>query len=291
MRKFPFPQKYQKIFIIAFLLILVGVSCLPVAPAPAPTPIIQTVIVTQEVTQEVTRIVEVPVTVTPTPTPVDTDTSTPTPTSADTPTITPTPEPAVVTVLIHTQCLFGPDPAYISRYDVLAASQQTVIGTNQDGSWLFVQGTDQKYPCWVKTGLVKVDSGRLIDAPVTSPILSPYITLYTPPQAVSANRTGNDVTIFWLPVAMTEADYNGYLIEAWVCQGGQLVLVPKSYVPSFNKNTSMMAVKVTDQAGCLEPSSAHIYSVVTNGYSTWKDVVPWPAWPTPSPTPTLTQAP
>ena len=89
---------------------------------------------------------------------------------------------------------------------------------------------------------------------------------------------------------MTEQDYNGYLIEAWVCQGGQLVFVPMNYVTSFDKNSSMMAVKVTDEPGCLEPSSARIYTVVTNGYSTWK-TVPWSSWLAPSPTPTLTPAP
>lgn len=290
MHKRTFLPKYHMVFIVAFLLIFVGVACLPVAAGPTSTPIIQVIEVNREVTREVTRIVEVPVTVTPTPTPADTDTPTPTATSADTPTITPTSEPAAITVLTSTQCLFGPDPVYFNRYDILAGSQQTVIGRNQDGSWLFVQGTDHTYPCWVKTGLVKVDSGRLIDTPITSPILLPYITLYPPPQAVSTNRSGNDVTIFWLPIAMSEADYNGYLIEARVCQGGQLVFIPKSYVASFDKNTSMMAVKVTDEPGCLEPSSARIYTIIKTGYSTPKDIS-WPAWPTPSPTPTLTQAP
>jgi hypothetical protein len=175
-------------------------------------------------------------------------------------------------------------------YDILANSPQIAIGRNQDTSWLYVQGSDHKNPCWVKAALVKMDTGSYTDPPVTNTVLSPYTTLYPPPPAVSANRVGDDVTIFWLPVPMTEQDYNGYLIEAWVCQGGQLVFVPKSYVTSFDKNSTMMAVKVTDEPGCSEPSSARIYTTITNGYSPSKNV-PWPSWVSPSPTPSITPTP
>ena len=289
--------KFYKIFVIAFLLIFVGVACSPaLATAPAPTPIVLTVIVMQEVTREVTRMVEVPVTVTPAPTPVDTATPTPTltasipPTGSPSPTSTSTVQPPTLTVLVRTQCLFGPDPAYISMYDILANSPQIAIGRNQDSSWLYVQGSGHNNPCWVKAALVKLDSGSLTDPPVASPVLSPYTTLYPPPPAVSANRIGNVVTIFWLPVPMTEQDYNGYLIEAWVCQAGKLVFVPKSYVTSYDKNSSMLAVNVTDEPGCPAPSSARIYTVITNAYSAWKTVT-WPPWVTPSPTPTKSPSP
>ena len=283
MKKRPVSMKYYQGFLIAILLLFAGVSCLPFGPAPATTPDITVVQVNREVTRivvrEVTRIVEVPVTVAPSVTPVNTDTPVPTqaPTSAASPTITLTPVPVAVTMLIHTQCLYGPDPAYLGRYDLEANSPQAVIGRNPDGSWLVVKGSDHTNPCWVKTTLVKVNSGNLVDMPVAQPDLSPYSTLYPPPPAVSVNRVGNDVTIFWLPVAMTEADYHGYLIEAWVCQGGKQVFFPKSYSTSFDKNASMLALKVTDEQGCLEPSSARIYTVNTQGYSKWKSVVPWPA--------------
>jgi len=278
-----FSRKYFKVFVIAFLLVLIGVSCAGSVPAATP---IQTVVVLQQViTKVVTQIVYVPVTVTPTATPYIADTPTALPPTAVTtpPTATVTPLPPPVTVQVHTQCLYGPDPAYIGRYDILANSQQVAIGRNQDTSWLLVQGSDHKYPCWVKAALVKVDTGSFTDPPVVNPDLTPYTTLYPPPPAVSANRVGDDVTIFWLPVPMTEKDYNGYLIEAWVCQSGQQVLVPISYVTSWDKNSTMMAVKVTDQAGCSESSSARIYSVTTNAYSSPKTVYGWPAPVTPTP--------
>jgi hypothetical protein len=185
-------------------------------------------------------------------------------------------------VLVRTQCLFGPDPAYISRYDLLANSTQSAIGRNPDTSWLYVQGPDHANPCWVKAALVKVITGSFTDPPVVNPVLTPYTTVYPPPPAVSANRTGNDVTIFWLPVPMTQTDYNGYLIEAWVCQGGIQKFVPMSYVTSFDKNSTMMAVKITDEPGCSAPSSARIYTSMTSAYSSPKNVT-WPAIATPTP--------
>jgi len=291
--KKPFAPKYYQLFGIAFLLIFAGVSCLPTFRTPTAVPLLQTVIVnrevTREVTVEVTQIVEIPVTLTPTPTPIPIDTPTPTlsPTSAASPTITQTLVPPVVSILVHTQCLYGPDPVYLNKYEILANSAQWVIGRNQDGTWLLVDGTDHKTPCWVKTGIVKVTNGILTEVSVTDPVLSPYSTLYTPPQAVSTFRADKDVTIFWQPIPMTEADYHGYLIEAWLCQAGQLVFTPLSYDTSFDQNSSMLAIKVTDESGCLEPSSARIYTVNNQGYSNWKQV-PWPAWSIPSPAPTAT---
>jgi len=292
----PFARKYLKVFIIALLLVLIGVSCLPIA-APAATPV-QTVIVLQQViTKVVTQIVYVPVTVTPTPTPYITDT--PGPTDSETPTAvtaspvpTATPQPPTVTVLVRTQCLYGPDLAYVSKYDILANSPQVAIGRNMDTSWLLVQGSDHANPCWVKAALVKVNTGSYTDPPVVTPVLTPYTSLYTAP-VVSTTRAGNTVTIFWQPVSMTETDYNGYLIEAWVCQGGQMVFVPKSYVPLYDKNVTaiqnknVMAIMVNDEPGCSEPSSARIYTSITTAYSSPK-AIPWPAAPAAAATETPT---
>jgi hypothetical protein len=293
----PFARKYLKVFIIALLLVLICVSCLPNA-APVATPIQTVIVLEQVITKVVTQIVYVPVTVTPTPTPYITDT--PTPTGTDTPAAvtaspvpTATPQPPTVTVLVRTQCLYGPDPVYTSKYDILANSPQVAIGRNMDTSWLLVQGSDHANPCWVKAALVKVNTGSYTDPPVVNPVLTPYTATYPAP-VVSTTRAGNVVTIFWQPVSMTEADYNGYLVEAWVCQSGQMVFVPKSYVPLYDKNVaaiqnkSVMAIMVNDEPGCSEPSSASIYSSTTTAYSSPK-TIPWPAAPavaaTETPTP------
>jgi hypothetical protein len=280
---------FHKTFVIALLLVFVGASCAPAPVSPTPVLVIHTVEVTREVTQEVTRIVEIPVTVTPIPTPVNTGTPTPTPTIAIPPTTTPTPAPPIVSVLVHSQCLFGPGSAYLYKYGLLETSRMEVIGRNPENTWLYVQGFDHINPCWVKATLVKVDSGNITDTPVTDPVL-PYSNLYKPPSAVSTIRVGNEVTIFWQPVTMTEDDYRGYLIEAWVCQGGKQVFLPIGYVTSFAQNNSMMAVKVTDEPGCLEPSSARIYSVEKHGYTVWRKI-PWPPYEPTTATPTMSPTP
>jgi hypothetical protein len=292
MNKPAFTTKYFKVLGIAFLLLFAGVSCSPQAPTPAATPLIQVVQVnrevtrivvlevTREITREVVQTVEIPVTLTPslpfTATPASSPTGTAAPTSAASPTSLLTPVPAAVTIQIHTQCLYGPDSVYLGRYDILASSQQLVVGRNLAGTWLEIQGADHKYSCWVNSGIVELNSGSLNAQLVVDPVLSPFSTLYPPPSAVSANRVGNDVTVFWQPVDMTAADYHGYLIEARVCQGGKQVFVPKAYVTSFDKNSTMLALKITDEPGCDLPSSAHIHTVNNQGYSTSK-TIPWPA--------------
>jgi hypothetical protein len=84
---------------------------------------------------------------------------------------------------------------------------------------------------------------------------------------------------------MTEDDYEGYLIEAWLCQGGQQVFKPIGYKPPLSENTGTLGIIVTDEPGCLVPSSARIYTAEKHGYTGYK-VIPWPPYEaTPSPTP------
>ena len=171
-------RRYYQFVLIAFLLLFAAVSCFPLAANPAPAPAVTVVEVNREVTRivvrEITRIVEVPVTVTPTLGPTATKTPAPTQTSAATPASAGTPTPVAVTVQIHTECLYGPDLVYLGRYEILAGSPQAVVGRSADGTWLEIKGADHKNPCWVKTAIVKVNSGSLDSMPVVQPDLSPY---------------------------------------------------------------------------------------------------------------------
>jgi hypothetical protein len=276
---------------------LLGAACVPGFAAGTPTPAVQTVevtrIVTHAVTSEVTRLVEVPVTLTPSPTPELSPTPSPSPTLTRRSTATTVPQLPRVSVLVHSACMYGPGTGYLFKYGLNATVWMKVVGRNEDGSWLFVKGGNDPDTngCWIKTSLVKFLSGDVGDVPVFWNSL-PGSVLYRPPAAVSANRVGNEVTIFWQPVWMTEDDYRGYLIEAWVCQGGSLVFVPIGYVTSVFDNTSMKAAKVTDEPGCSLPSRARIYTVEKHGY-TWYRMIAWPTFeaaagaaPLPTPTPT-----
>jgi hypothetical protein len=290
--------------ICGLILVILVAAC---APAVTPTPVFQvaTVIntfeVTHEVTSEVTRLVEMPVTNTPTPTPYFTPTPSLTPTITRKPSATPTWNPPKVSILEHSACLYGPGWAYLYKYGLNATVWMRVIGRNEDGTWLFVKAgndTDDK-GCWIETTRVEFLSGSVADVPVYWMGL-PGSVLYQPPVAVSAGRVGDEVIISFETIWMTEDDYRGYLIEAWVCQGGRLVFVPIGApaplpMPSVWENQGVFWAQVTDEPGCTQPSRARIYSVEKHGY-TWYRMIPWPTYEatttptaTATPTPTRTQ--
>jgi hypothetical protein len=66
---------------------------------------------------------------------------------------------------------------------------------------------------------------------------------------------------------MTEDDYRGYLIEATVCQGGQLV-----WIAIAVDGTSY---ELTDEQTCSSASSGRVYTVEKHGYTDPVDI-PWP---------------
>jgi hypothetical protein len=153
-----------------------------------------------------------------------------------------------------------------------------IIGRNELGTWAYVQAIGGKNPCWINAELLKVTRGDLMSQPVTYNRL-PKSDLYLAPAAVSATRVGNDVTIQWTSVWMTEDDDRGYLIEAWLCQDGQLVFTP------IGVKSNVLAIKVTDEPGCFEPSGARVYTAEKHGYTQWR-MPKWPAFEsTPNPTP------
>jgi hypothetical protein len=259
--------------LIASIILLMAAAC---APQPTPETVVKvnTVVNTVEVTREVeiTRIVEFPVTVTPSLTPAITDTPTPdySPTPSLTPSITPTYVVPRGKVTTHAQCRYGPGAAYLYKYGLLEGTPMDIIGRNELGTWALIQAIGGDNPCWINASLLEVVRGDLFSAPVTYTRL-PKSDLYKPPSAASAVRVGNDVTIQWTSVYMTQDDDRGYLIEAWLCQNGQTVFTP------IGVKSNVLAIKVTDEPGCFEPSGARVYTAEKHGYTQWIKV-PWPAF-------------
>jgi hypothetical protein len=102
--------------------------------------------------------------------------------------------------------------------------------------------------------------------PVVSSNL-PHATLYNPPDNVQANRESDQVIVSWDAVWMTEDDYRGYLIEANICQNGQLIWVAVSI-----DGTSY---EFTDETSCTGESGGKLYTVEKHGYTDPVDI-PWP---------------
>jgi len=222
---------------------------------------------------EVTRVVEVPVTVTPADTPLSTFTLSPRLAISGSP--APTPRPYNINLMQHSDCLYGPGSGYLYKYSVQPDTHMEAIGRNLDGSWLYIQDVGGWNPCWIQAALVNFTFGDINGLPVVYPRL-PYSNQYNPPDA-SAHRDGAEVTISWKAVWMSLDDYRGYLIEAWICEGGMQIFDPIIYIPPLASNIGTLSVKLTDEPGCTLPTTVRIYSAQKQGYSNWNNI-PWPAY-------------
>lgn len=209
-----------------------------------------------------------------TPTVTLTPTITPTSTITLTPTATPTYAPIAATVLQQSNCRYGPGAAYLYEWGLYPDVRVDILGRDALGTWVYVHPWTYFEACWVNASLLEI-RGDVMDAPVYYGRL-PYSDLYRPPRNVSATRDGDDVVVFWEPVAMTLDDDRGYLLETWVCRDGQLIFTPVhvNYPPAV----------IEDQPGCQQPSSGRLYTAEKHGYTQWVRI-PWPAYPTNTPPP------
>jgi hypothetical protein len=111
------------------------------------------------------------------------------------------------------------------------------------------------------------DTSRVIVQQVLLPITN---ALYGPPTEIYSERDGDQVTISWDEVWMTEDDDRGYFLDVWVCQGGNLVWMPTHKENQFDNEATF-----TDEPGCSEPSGGQIYTVEKHGYTSPAEI-PWP---------------
>lgn len=258
----------RRIFGFIVILVLLLSACASTANTPTLT---ATVLPSATSTITPTATLTATSTLTPTPTRTATITRTPTQTSTPTitltPSITPSPTFALPTLVVKMQsnCRYGPGVAYLYAWGMYTGDSATVWGRNASGTWLWIQPDKIKYQCWIATSLVDV-TGDIFSVYV-APVRLPHSTLYGPPTGVTATREGNSVTVSWQAVNMTEDDNRGYMIEANLCQGGNLVWTAVA--------TMDTSYTFTDESGCGEPSNGLLYTVEKHGYT---DPVPIP-WP------------
>jgi hypothetical protein len=78
------------------------------------------------------------------------------------------------------------------------------------------------------------------------------------------------VKISWQELVLHEGDDSGqypYLVEAWVCQAGQLLFTPVG--------TYATSLSLRDEPGCPNPSHARLAAAEKHGYTAWVEI-PWP---------------
>jgi hypothetical protein len=162
-------------------------------------------------------------------------------------------------------CRYGPGKAYLPAADMYAGDTGQVWGRNDFGTWLWIQPDKIKYQCWIAASVVEV-KGDIFSVRV-APVRLPQSSLYGPPNDVSAVRDGDQVTVTWSAVNMTEDDDRGYMIEVNVCQDGNLVWTTVA--------TTETTYTFTDETSCDSPSHGLLYTVEKHGY-TDPVKIPWP---------------
>ena len=194
-------------------------------------------------------------TLTNTATPTPTNTATITPTFTNTPTATITPSLTITS---------------LNAPDLNPGDTGTVRGRYLNSSWLHVKFDKLNYWCWVSPSVINVEGNLETVRYIIPDIQSIGSNQYGPPTGLNAYRNGDQVTISWNQMIMTEDKDRGYFIEAWVCQDG----LYKWWTVSF-PNQFTTSYTVRDEAGCPYPSSGEIYTVEKHGYSQ-PLTIPWP---------------
>jgi len=242
----------------------VDIRISPTSPFSQPTNTSTTIIPTQTAKPSQTSIASI----SPTPSSTLTATSTHTPVPTITPTLTPTYAILRGIVLEQANCRYGPGAAYLYKYGLYAGNTVEIIGRNETGTWIVIQAMGGSNPCWVKASLLDIKGDPMSLAPASLPLpRSPY---YGPLTGANAQRAGNNVVISWNPLVLRAGDDSlqyPYLVEAWLCQAGQLIFTP---IGSWET-----IVNVQDESGCPMPSHARVYGVEKHGYTNWVEV-PWP---------------
>jgi hypothetical protein len=177
-------------------------------------------------------------------------------------------------VLQQANCRYGPGAAYLFEWGLYPGDRVRIYNRNDTGTWLYVKPNSYRDRCWVLASLLEIQGDVLALDPYYSPL--PYSTLYLPPRNVFASRNGTDVWIRWDGVWMTEDDYRGYLVEAWVCLDGEIVFTPV--------HVDGTVVILTDEPWCSEPSHGRLFTVEKHGYTDPVTII-WPGHPTPTPGP------
>jgi hypothetical protein len=168
-------------------------------------------------------------------------------------------------------CHYGPGAPYLYKYGVYKGSHLEIIRRVELSNYVEVQAIGGNNPCWVREDYLDIEGNLASVEPVAAEDVklppSPY---YGPLTGVSASRDGNTVSVFWNPLVLKAGDSSEqtpYIVEAWVCQGGQFVFKPVG--------TYQTAVKIIDEPGCAQTSHADVVAAEKHGY-TKRVEVSWP---------------
>jgi hypothetical protein len=165
----------------------------------------------------------------------------------------------LITVKEQANCRYGPGKAYLYAQGLYAGDTGVAGGRNDYGTWVWIKPDKTGWYCFAALSVLDVEKDRDIMRLPVSHWPLPHSTLYPSPSNIDAVRDGNQVTVTWTRVKMTQDDDRGYLIEANVCQDGNLIFVAV--------NPMKPTYVFTDDQNCSEKSNALLYTVEKHGYS------------------------
>ncbi len=201
-----------------------------------------------------------------TPAATDTPSATFTPSLSPTPSASPTRDFPDVTVNQQANCRYGPGMAYLYRWGLYEGDTAEVHGRNWSGTWYWIKPFNLDSHCWASEIVFDVQQGDPKSVPYVERRL-PKTTFAGPPGNVQAVRNGNEVTVTWDVVPLSDDKRRGYLIEANICQNG-------AYFP-FIIHTDNTSYTFKDEGGCATASNGKLYTAEKHGYSDPVDI-PWP---------------
>lgn len=205
-------------------------------------------------------------TFTPSPSPTFTPSPSHTPTPSPSPTFTPLPTYVKFrgkVIIDQAVCHYGPGAPYLYKYGVYKGSNLEVLRRVQGGNYIEIQAIGGNNPCWVKIDYLELKGNFADLEPVRfDQVKLPMSPYYAPPTGASALRNGNTVTFAWHPLVLRAGDdseQTPYILEAWVCQGKEMVFLPLG--------SYQTTVEVIDEPGCSEPSRARLLAAEKHGYT------------------------
>ena len=215
-----------------------------------------------------------------TPPPVPSLTASPLPSLTPSPVPTRTPSPSPIptylklrgeVIIDQAVCHYGPGAPYLYKYGVYKGSNLEILRRMQGGNYVEVQAIGGHNACWVKSDYLKIKGDLSSLQPVQAEeVLLPPSPYYASPGGVSARRSGDEVRVSWNALELRAGDdseQTPYIVEAVVCQKGQLVFIPAG---SYKTTVTLL-----DEPGCPAPSHARFVAAEKHGY-TRPAPVPWP---------------
>ncbi len=168
---------------------------------------------------------------------------------------------------MQANCRYGPGTAYLYRWGLYPDDQADVRGRNWNSSWYWIHpfNLPAGQNCWAS----KIVFNETVDTSKVHFVISklPHTTFAGPPGNVHAERNGNQVTVKWDKVDLSEDKRRGYMLEAQVCENGL-------FYPIIVQ-TNETEYTFRDDRNCKQKANALLYTAEKHGYSD-PVKVPWP---------------